>query len=259
MVKYIQTETKEGMTTIKLNYPQALNALHPDLIEALVKALLAADEDSETRVIILTGNGKAFCAGGDLAYLEALSDVRASKAYIAMAGNLIKTIKKMRKPVIAMVNGVAAGAGFNLVLACDIIICAKSAKFAQSFSKIGLIPDCGGSLLLPKAVGMQKAKEWMFTGEIIPAEKAFTFGFINHLVEDDELIPFTESFAKKLSKAAPLSLSFIKEMLENTENVTLDQALSSEETYQSLCIQTEDYKEGVKAFKEKRRPEFMGR
>jgi 2-(1,2-epoxy-1,2-dihydrophenyl)acetyl-CoA isomerase len=158
-----------------------------------------------------------------------------------------------------MVNGVAAGAGFNIVLACDIVICAKSARFAQSFSKIGLIPDCGGTYLLPRAMGLHKAKELMFTADLISSDDAKQYGFVNYLVEDEDLTETTYKFAKKLASSVPVALRFIKKILNQSYELSLDSALKLEASLQSFCIQTKDSKEGIQAFKQKRAPVFIGK
>lgn len=217
------------------------------------------DRDPDVKVVVLTGAGKAFCAGGDLPYLESLNDSVSAHKYIEDAGNIISTIVNMDKPVIAMVNGAAAGAGFNIVLACDIVFCGEKAKFAQSFANIGLIPDCGGTYLLPKAIGLHKAKELMFTSELITASQAMELGFINYIVKDEDLEEKTYEFANKLASRAPLAIRFIKKMVNESQNMTLDNTLKHEASLQALLVQTEDCKEGIAAFKEKRKPNFTGK
>lgn len=257
--KMVLTEKNNGFITITMNRAAALNSLHPTLIDQLVDALLAADKDPEVKAIILTGAGKAFCAGGDLAHLDSLTDPVSAYGYIEHAGSIVKTIANLNKPVIAMVNGVAAGAGFNLVLACDIVICAKSARFAQSFSKIGLIPDCGGTYLLPRAVGLHKAKELMFTADLISSADALQYGFVNQLVEDCDLKEKTNKFAERLVASAPVAITFIKKALNQSHELSLVEALGVEATLQGLCLQTQDNKEGIQAFKEKRVANFIGK
>lgn len=259
MEKNIILEKDKGIATIIMNRTKVLNTLHPDLIKEFLVALKDVREDEKIKVVVLTGAGKAFCAGGDLPYIESIDNAIDGRAYIKMAGNIILGIAKMEKPVIAMVNGVAAGAGFNIALACDIIYCSKSARFAQSFSKVGLVPDCGGSYFLQRAVGSYKAKELMFTGELINSETAYELGFINKVVDDDELKEKTYKFAEKLVKSAPIPLAFIKKSINQSERLTLEDALEVETDKQSFCLQTQDNKEGVKAFKEKRAPHFSGK
>lgn len=252
-------EKNKGIATITMNRAKTMNSLHPLLMEGLVQGLLDAQEDSEIRVIVLTGSGKAFCAGGDLPYIETIKDPFEGRKYIVKGGSITSTIMSIKKPVIAMVNGVAAGAGFNIMLACDIIFCAKSARFAQSFAKVGLIPDCGGTYLLPRVVGLHKAKELMYTAKLIKSDEALRLGLVNKVVEDDELIDVTYKFAEEMVSSAPIALGFIKDILNQSDGLTLENVLELEADLQSLCLLTEDNKEGVKAFKEKRAPQFKGK
>ncbi len=246
------------IATITLNRPKALNSMNESLVDELAHYLTIAIND-ESRVIILTGNGRAFCAGGDLAHLSTLTDVIPAKAFITKVGNIVNQIRSLPKPVIAMVNGVAAGAGFNLALACDIVYAAKSARFAQSFAKVGLIPDCAGMYLLPRIIGIHKAKELMFTADLINAETADKLGLINHIAEDADLPNDTYAFAEKLKASAPLALAMIKNTLNESDTLALPNLLNQEATLQTICMQTADHKEGLAAFKEKRSPIFSGK
>lgn len=255
----ILAEKKDGIATLTMNRPKVLNTLHPDLVTELLAALKYAEKDAEVKAVVLTGAGKAFCAGGDLPYIESLDSITAGAEYITLAGSIASAITELGKPVIAMVNGVAAGAGFNIALACDIVFCAKSARFAQSFAKVGLVPDCGGTYFLPRAVGLHKAKELTFTAELIDAETALQLGIVNRVVEDQELREVTYRFAGNLAKSASIAISYIKKMLNQSDSLDLKKALELETAMQCLCIQTSDHKEGIKAFKEKRPPVFEGR
>lgn len=249
---------KNQIATITLNRPKSLNAMNESLVIALHTALAKASNDDDVRVVVLTGNGRAFCAGGDLAHLSSLTEMSAAKTFITEVGQLVEKISSIAKPVIAMVNGVAAGAGFNLALACDIIYCAKSARFAQSFAKIGLIPDCAGMYLLPRILGTHKAKELMFTADLIDAATADRLGLINKVIDDENLSQATYDFAEKLKNSAPIALSLIKNTLNNADTFTLSSLLAEEASLQTLCMQTADHKEGLLAFQEKRAPKFTG-
>ena len=249
---------ENNIATITMNRPSSLNSMNDGLINGLHAALDKVEADPEVKCVVLTGNGKAFCAGGDLPYLDSIDNVADKKAFIAKVGNVAKRITTIEKPVIAMINGVTAGAGVNLMLACDLVYAVDKARFAQSFSKVGLIPDCGGLYFLPKAVGVHKAKELMFTADLIDVATADKLGMINHICPAEELAEAVYVMAARLAKSAPLSIGLIKKYLNNTA-LTLDEVLTIEETTQSLLMGTADCKEGIAAFKEKRNPVFTGK
>ena len=251
--------TSDGIATLQLNRPEAMNSLEPEIVEEFMLALEQVQNDNAVRVVVLTGSGKAFSAGGDLSYLVNLSDPITARNFIASVGQLVKRLMSLKKPVIAMVNGVAAGAGFNLALACDIIYCAQSARFSQSFAKVGLVPDCGGLYLLPRIVGFHKAKELMFTGDLLDSETALRLGIVNQVLADNELKDATYKLAARLAQSAPLAIGMIKNMVNQSDTFDLDGTLECEANLQALCLQTEDHKEGVAAFKEKRVPQFKGK
>lgn len=230
---------KGQVAIITMNRPHSLNSMNEALIDGLHEALTKVEKDPAIKCAVLTGNGKAFCAGGDLPFLETLADTAVKKAFITKVGQVAKRITTIEKPIIAMVNGVTAGAGVNLMLACDLIYAVDTAKFAQSFAKVGLIPDCGGLYFLPKAVGVHKAKELMFTADLIDAATA-------------------EKMAERLAASAPLAIGLIKKYLNNTA-MTLDEVLEMEAVAQPLCMGTDDSAEGITAFKEKRTPKFTGK
>ncbi len=247
-----------GIATITLNRPAALNSLNEELLDEMLAALRDVAEDHSVRVVVITGNGRAFCAGGDLFSLAKLTNPVTARNFIERAGLVPTAIMNMAKPVIAMVNGVAAGAGFNIALSCDLVMCAKSVRFAQSFAKVGLVPDCGGQYLLPRIVGPYKAKELMFTGDLIDAETALELGVVNRVIADDQLEVETYKFAKRLLQSAPLPLAAIKKIINMSGQIDLQATLALETETQTVCMQTADHKEGVLAFKEKRDPVFTG-
>ena len=249
---------ENNVATITMNRPKSLNSMNDGLINGLHDAITKAAADSEVRAIVLTGNGKAFCAGGDLSYLNSIESSADKKAFIAKVGDVAKRLTTIEKPVIAYVNGVAAGAGVNLMLACDLVYASAKARFAESFSKVGLIPDCGGLYFLPKAVGVLKAKELMFTADLIDAHTAEKLGMLNAVYEDEVLHDKVYEMAARLAASAPLSISLIKKYLNNTA-LTLDEVLTIEETTQALLMGTDDCKEGITAFYEKRNPVFTGK
>lgn len=249
---------KNNIATITMNRPQSLNSMNEALIDGLHEALTKVKLDPEIKCAVLTGNGKAFCAGGDLPFLETLKDTASKKNFITKVGQVAKRITAIEKPIIAMVNGVTAGAGVNLMLACDLIYAVDTAKFAQSFAKVGLIPDCGGLYFLPHAVGVHKAKELMFTADLIDATTAEKLQIVNHISSADEIEATVMKMAERLAASAPLAIGLIKKYLNNTA-MTLDEVLDVEAVVQPLCMATDDSAEGIKAFKEKRTPKFMGK
>ena len=249
---------ENNIATITMNRPKSLNSMNDGLIDGLHAALDKAVADAEVRAIVLTGNGKAFCAGGDLSYLNGLNGTAEKKSFIAKVGDVAKRITTIEKPVIAWVNGVTAGAGVNLMLACDLIYASGKARFGESFAKVGLIPDCGGLYFLPKAIGVHKAKELMFTGDLIDAATAKELGMLNYVCEDAELKDKVYEMAARLAASAPLAIGLTKKYLNNTA-LTLDEVLAIEETTQSLLMGTDDCKEGIAAFYEKRAPQFTGK
>lgn len=244
---------------ITLNREKSLNSLNGQLVDELHAALSKAGQDPAIKVIVITGQGRAFCAGGDLTYLKSLQDSADAHFFIEKVGALVTQIQNIPKPVIAMVNGAAAGAGFNLALACDIIFCSDKAKFAQSFAKVGLVPDCAGMYLLPRVVGVHKAKELMFTADIISAAEAQRLQIVNYVTTADELEKTVLAFAAKLQNSAPLALKLIKQTLNNSDSMTLPALLHAEAAMQTMCMQTADHQEGIQAFLEKRSPNFTGR
>ncbi len=251
-------KTLEGKTLwITMNRPKQYNAINEDWINGMLDALEEARNNEQIRCVVITGAGKAFCAGGDLGHLSSLHSDEERQAFIAKVGSAAKKIMALPKPVLAMVNGVAAGAGANLMLACDIIYAHESARFAQSFAKVGLMPDFGGLYLLPKAVGIHKAKELMFTADLIGAGEAKELGMVTHVC-GDELQSRVNAMAKRLEEAAPLAIRRIKAYLNQPE-LTLDEVLQAEAKEQTLLMESEDFAEGAAAFKEKRDPVFSGK
>lgn len=258
MEEVVLYAVENGIATITMNRPKSLNSMNDSLIDGLHNSLTKAVADQDVHCIVLTGNGKAFCAGGDLSYLNSLGNTAAKKKFIAEVGAVAKLITIIEKPVIAYVNGVTAGAGVNLMLACDLIYASNKARFGESFAKVGLIPDCGGLYFLSKAIGLHKAKEMMFTGDLIDAVTAEKIGLVNHIYTDEDLPDVVYKMASRLAKSAPLAIGLTKKYLNNTA-LTLDDVLALEETTQPLLMGTDDCKEGIKAFYEKRNPIFTGK
>ena len=248
-----------GVCELKLNRPSVYNSFNQAMAFSLQKALDFAELNEEVRAIVITGEGKAFCAGQDLA--EAMDpEGPALQSIVKDHYNpIIERIRAIEKPIIAAVNGVAAGAGVNIALACDITIAKKSASFIQAFSKIGLIPDSGGTFFLPRIIGSQKALALMMTGDKISAEQADALNMIYKAVEDDAFETEVKSFSETIAALPTRGLGLTKKAVNASFNNTLTQQLALEEELQTEAGQTYDFREGVNAFLEKRKPEFKGK
>lgn len=245
-------EKEKGVATLYLNRPDVLNAIDNKMRLELLLVLEDVELDSEIRVLTITGKGTAFCAGGDVRAMG-----KAEK--MIKPHPIIQKIMNLEKPVIAAVNGVAAGAGCNLAMAADIVIASNKASFVQSFVRIGLVPDWGGLYFLPRRVGITKAKELMFTADRISAEEAERIGLINKVVPEEEFEDFVKEFSQKLLRGAPTPVAMIKKILNVSQCAEIDTVLSLEYQAQTICRGTEDHKEGIAAFKEKREPKFIGK
>jgi len=245
---------------ITLNRPDKLNSFNTTMHQELRDALRSVERSA--RVIVLTGAGRAFCAGQDLGERSMGSEGRAVDLGVTVetAWNpLIRRIVEMPQPIIARVNGVAAGAGANVALAADIVVAARSAKFIQSFSAIGLVPDSGGSWVLPRLVGQARALGLALTGEPLPAETAAEWGLIWKCVEDDALDGEVDLIADKLAALPPLGLAATKKLIRSSWARTLEQELNEQRNEMRRLGYSDDYREGVAAFLEKRTPTFVGR
>ena len=247
-----------GVCTIKLNRPEVFNSFNRSMALALQKALDDCERDAGVRTIVITGEGKAFCAGQDLG--EAIDPEGPDLTTIVEEhyNSIILRIRNIEKPVIAAVNGVAAGAGANIALACDITIAKKSASFIQAFSKIGLIPDSGGTFFLPRIIGMQKALALMFTGDKVTADQAEQMNMIYRSVEDEQFQDEVNSFAETLAAMPTRGLGLTKKAVNESFTNGLAAQLAVEGKLQTEAGETHDFREGVNAFLEKRKPVFKG-
>ncbi len=255
-------EEHENIATLTMNRPERLNALGDTLREDLHSAIVRASEEPSIRAIILTGAGRGFCSGGDVkAMNEAKERGQAPAILDKVAPSRDRTVLAMRdapKPIIAAVNGPAAGAGMNIALACDMRIASSAAKFGETFVRRGLHVDWGGTYFLPRLVGMAKACELIFTGDVIDAEEALALGIVSRVVAPEDLMPTVRALAQKMAAGPPIALRLAKRALYHNQDCDLRAALEYETYAQNICRETEDAREGIRAFVEKRAPEFQG-
>lgn len=258
----ILVEKTAGYHRLTLNRPDKLNAFNAGMNKALLSAFQAAAADDDCRAVLVTGAGRAFCAGQDLgdrnpATMEGPPDL--GETLETLYNPLIREIRALEKPVVCAVNGVAAGAGANIALACDIVLAAKSAKFIQAFSKIGLVPDSGGTWSLMRLLGEARAKALAMTGMPLGAEQAANWGMIWKAVEDEDLMVEAQNMMEAFAVAPTVGLGFTKRAIQAAATNSLDQQLDLERDLQRAAGRTPDYAEGVSAFLEKRAPNFTGR
>ncbi len=251
-----------GVARLTLNRPDRLNSFNLQMHAEVADALAKVEAEATVRTLILTGAGRGFCAGQDLsdrAVAPSDGEIDLGESLEKRYNPLIRRLVALPMPVVCAVNGVAAGAGANIALACDIVIAAKSAKFIQSFANIGLVPDSGGTWILPRLAGQARAMGLALTGEPILAETAADWGLIWKSVDDGKLVEETDSLAAKFAKAPTKGLAEIKKAIRNSWSATLDDQLDHERDAQRRAGRSDDYKEGVDAFMNKRPPQFTGR
>ena len=255
----ISVSTNGPVRCIVLDRPEKFNSFNREMAIRLQNELDAAAADESIRAILLAANGKAFCAGQDLS--EAIApDGPGIRTIVREHYNpIILKIRSIEKPVVCAVNGVAAGAGANIALACDLVIAGKGASFIQAFSKIGLVPDSGGTFFLPRLIGFQRAAALMMMGDKVTADEALAMGMIYRSVDDDRLSEEALSIASTLGNMPTRGIGLTKRLLNMSMSNSLEQQLEAEEEHQAIAGQTLDHKEGVRAFLEKRKPEFTGK
>ena len=261
MYEHILVSETEGIATITLNRPDKLNAFIGHMRRDLAEALEHAGSDRGVKVVIITGAGRAFCSGGDIAFMAELMERRDSDEFSRILGagrRVITAIRSMTKPVIAAINGPAAGAGFNLALACDLRIASRNATFTQSFVKVGLHPDWGGTYFLPRLVTSNKACEMFFLGDSIDAAEALRLNLVNKVVAPEELEAATLQLAERLRAAPSIAVAAAKQAVYMSSASDLDEMLRYETEAQLRCFESDDGHEGVRAFFEKRDPHFTG-
>ncbi|MER8005949.1 enoyl-CoA hydratase [Streptomyces sp. NPDC094149] len=251
-----------GVTHLTLNRPEALNALTPDQRDLLIDLLADASADPEVRAVVVTGTGRGFCAGADLRGGTAGGErVAGDVARVIRTGaqRLIAAVLDCEKPVIAAVNGTAAGLGAHLALACDLVLAAESAKFIEVFVRRGLVPDGGGAYLLPRLIGPHRAKELMFFGDALPAADAQRIGLVNRVVPDAELDKTARDWAARLAVGPTRALALTKQLVNASLDGDRAAAFAAEAAAQEINMTTADAQEGVRSFVERRSPEYRGR
>ncbi|GHE66890.1 MULTISPECIES: enoyl-CoA hydratase-related protein [Roseivirga] len=259
MYEFIKYTIANGVATITLNRPEVYNALNNEITFELQDALKSAKKNDEVRVLVLTGEGKAFCSGQDLKASSKEPNRSFSDSLHKRYNPIIQAIRNMPKPVICRLNGVAAGAGCSFALACDLIVAAESAKLIEVFVNIGLVLDSGSSYFLPRLVGSAKAFELATMGTRVGAKEAEAMGLINKCVADDELDSAVKTYTDYYAAAPTKAIGLMKAMLNKSQNATLSEMLEYEAYMQDIAGASHDYTEGVQAFLEKRKPNFLGK
>jgi 2-(1,2-epoxy-1,2-dihydrophenyl)acetyl-CoA isomerase len=258
----ILVSLETGVLSITLNRPDKLNSFNPEMHQLLSRALQRAHDADEVRAVLLTGAGRAFCAGQDLSERNVSPGAAPIDLSISLGSHynpLVRRLRELPKPVVCAVNGVAAGAGANIALACDVVVAARSASFVQAFSRIGLLPDSGGTFFLPRLVGSARAMGLALLGEKLSAEDAAQWGLIWKVVDDAQLMKEALSISRSLSEGPTKGYGLIKKALYMSAINTLDAQLDLERDLQRQAGFSEDYREGVAAFKDKRKPVFKGK
>ena len=261
-------EKKENVAVVTLNRPERLNALNFQMRQELFSVLDDVDKDDEMRVLVLTGKGRGFCSGRDVDEMRVGTGASTSTAGETgeiqqsrprEAGNIILKLQKMQKPTIAMVNGIALGSGFDLALACDLRVGSENAKFVNGFIRIGIPPPEGGAWLYPRVMGLGKALEYLYTGDFIEAEEAEKLGVLNRLVPADELEKETMALARKIADGPPIAIRLMKFQAYKGLEMDLETALQIAAACETITLTSQDHREGVAAFREKRQAKFQGR
>lgn len=252
-------EISENIATVTVNRPKALNALNEETLKELLCCFQGLETDADVKVVILTGAGeKAFVAGADIAYMKDMRAV-AARDFALLGQKVMSTIEQLTKPVIAAVNGFALGGGCELALACDIRLASDNARFGQPEVNLGVIPGFAGTQRLPRLIGKGRAKEILFTGDMVAAEEAFRLGLVNRVTAAEELLPAARKLAQKIAGKGAVAIALCKDAVNNGLEMESDKACRYEADQFALCFATADQKEGMAAFLEKRPANFQGR
>lgn len=252
-------DVSDRIATVTLNRPDAMNATTDEMYQELQALLGTIATDDGVGCVILTGAGRGFCAGADLkARKDDATPLERRARHRWILKDILEPLFRLEKPVIAAVNGAAAGAGFNIALACDFIVASEQASFIQAFARVGLVPDLGGLYLLGRVIGINKAKELCFTARKVLADEAKALGIVNHVVPHDQLLSEARAIGMKITAGSPTAIGMTKTLLNKASNSTIDQMLEYESYAQTVAYLTPEYEEGVQAFREKRAPDFAG-
>ncbi|QDI91651.1 enoyl-CoA hydratase [Salicibibacter halophilus] len=256
----LQINTEEGIRTIKLNRPERMNAINDEISSGIQQAIADASSDDDVRVIVITGEGRAFCSGLDLSEMPNMFGTRHEQLdELGWVGRQALAIVNCDKPVIAAINGTAAGAGLSLALACDLRFMSGNARVTTGYIRRGLSPDAGMSYFLPRLVGQAQAAQMIFTGHNIEAEEAEHIGLVNDVFAEEEFHERVMAFAQDIAAGPPIALTFSKRLLTADADADLTKLLKQEYAYIKRCFATKDLEEGVQAFLQKRKPEFQGK
>jgi len=254
----IEVTRSESIATVTINRPQRKNAVTGDMWAQLAETFRSLSADSDVRCVVITGAGGEFCSGADLSARSASGKQVHQLAAMRHVNDAALSLHRMPQPTIAKVRGVAVGAGCNMALGCDLVVASETARFSEIFAKRGLSVDFGGSWLLPRRVGLHRAKELALFGDIVSAADAREMGLVNRVLPDGELDAFVDGWAKRLAAGPPIALALTKRMLNNAMNVTLEEALDDEGAAQTVNFGTKDTLEAMEAFMQKREPKFKG-